>query len=276
MDRHGPSGMFFNWYDEHTGAVLHTWPSDGGPVYPFLSSVDNGWLAAALIVVSNAGDPGWRGSRKQLLEPMNFKAYYDPNPPGKPPGGLLRGGFWPVKPPTPTDTVAGNYLGVGPERLLHQLLVRHGGFGDPYRLLHRHRPWPVAAGPLLRQVADLPGRLRLVVAGTAAGRHHPYLPRRRRVRGRVHLPRHANGAGLGWLDVRGADAGRLRAGGAVGPAFLGPESSADRTGASRTRAERREVRLLGILAVERPGGGQRLPRVRRRCHRAQPGRLLLG
>ena len=56
LDRHGPSGMFFNWYDERTGAVLHTWPSDGGPVYPFLSSVDNGWLAAALIVVSNAGD----------------------------------------------------------------------------------------------------------------------------------------------------------------------------------------------------------------------------
>ena len=29
LDRHRPSGMFFNWYDEHTGAVLHTWPSDG-------------------------------------------------------------------------------------------------------------------------------------------------------------------------------------------------------------------------------------------------------
>ena len=114
LDRHRPSGMFFNWYDERTGAVLHTWPSDGGPVYPFLSSVDNGWLAAALIVVSNAGDSRVAQLAEQLLKPMNFKAYYDPSPPGKPPGGLLRGGFWPEKPPTPSDTVEGNYLGVGP------------------------------------------------------------------------------------------------------------------------------------------------------------------
>ena len=115
LDRHSPSGMFFNWYDERTGAVLHTWPPDGSPVYPFLSSVDNGWLAAALIVVSNAaGDVKVARLAEQLLEPMNFKIYYDPNPPGKPPGGLLRGGFWPEKPPTPPDTVEGNYLGVGP------------------------------------------------------------------------------------------------------------------------------------------------------------------
>ena len=73
LDRHGPSGMFFNWYDERTGAVLHTWPSDGGPVYPFLSSVDNGWLAAALIVVSNAGDVRVARLAEQLLKPMNFK-----------------------------------------------------------------------------------------------------------------------------------------------------------------------------------------------------------
>ena len=31
---------------------LTTWPVDGSTVLPFLSSVDNGWLAAALIVVA--------------------------------------------------------------------------------------------------------------------------------------------------------------------------------------------------------------------------------
>ena len=45
---------------------LTTWPVDGSRVYPFLSSVDNGWLAAALIVVQNAdpanAQPGRRGS----------------------------------------------------------------------------------------------------------------------------------------------------------------------------------------------------------------------
>lgn len=115
MERHRPSGMFYNWYDERSGDLLRAWPTDGGPVYPFLSSVDNGWLAAALIVVKNSGDPAAARLAEKLLEPMNFKAYYDPNPAGKPPGGLLRGGFWPVQPPTPTDTIADNYLGVGPD-----------------------------------------------------------------------------------------------------------------------------------------------------------------
>ena len=32
--------------------MLTTWPADGNRVYPFLSSVDNGWLAAALMVVA--------------------------------------------------------------------------------------------------------------------------------------------------------------------------------------------------------------------------------
>ena len=34
--------------------VLRIWPEDGNTVYPFLSSVDNGWLAAALKIVASA------------------------------------------------------------------------------------------------------------------------------------------------------------------------------------------------------------------------------
>ena len=54
MRHHEPSGMYYNWYDEATGEPLTTWPTDGNTVYPFLSSVDNGWLAAGLMVVQNA------------------------------------------------------------------------------------------------------------------------------------------------------------------------------------------------------------------------------
>ena len=61
MDHHEPSGMFYNWYDEANGEVLTTWPTDGNTVYPFLSSVDNGWLAAALMVVAERR-PGERAS----------------------------------------------------------------------------------------------------------------------------------------------------------------------------------------------------------------------
>src|SRR6266508_2439422 len=46
MER-GRAGQFFNCYDPATGARLTTWPPDGTPLVPFLSSVDNTWLATA-------------------------------------------------------------------------------------------------------------------------------------------------------------------------------------------------------------------------------------
>ena len=111
MDRNDVSGMYYNWYDERTGAVLRTWPVDGSPVNPFLSSVDNGWLAAALIVVQNA-DPSVARMARRLLEPMNFAAYYNPTPRPDLEAGLMRGGFWEADPPA--GAVEGNYLGRGP------------------------------------------------------------------------------------------------------------------------------------------------------------------
>jgi hypothetical protein len=81
-------GMFFNWYDPATGEKLTTWPVNGDPVYPFLSSVDNGWLAMALMMVENA-EPRLRDEAQAITDDMDFSLYYDPN------AGLLRGGRWP-------------------------------------------------------------------------------------------------------------------------------------------------------------------------------------
>ena len=68
MERHGPSGMFYTWYDEATGAKLTAFPN-GDPVDPFLSTVDNGWFAAALMVVRTADPslrkPGRRPARRR-------------------------------------------------------------------------------------------------------------------------------------------------------------------------------------------------------------------
>lgn len=115
MARHEPSGMFYNWYDEANGAVLTTWPTDGNRVYPFLSSVDNGWLAAALMVVQNADRPNARLADK-LADRMNFAAFYNPDAKGDLDVGLLRGGFWDgEKPAKETSAVRGNYLGDGPK-----------------------------------------------------------------------------------------------------------------------------------------------------------------
>jgi len=117
MRHHEPSGMYYNWYDEATGEPLTTWPTDGNTIYPFLSSVDNGWLAAGLMVVQNS-DRATASLAQQLSDRMNFKMYYNEDVRPDLPVGLLRGGFWDGATP-PTDPgqpgpVEGNYLGVGP------------------------------------------------------------------------------------------------------------------------------------------------------------------
>ena len=95
LERHDPSGQFFNWYSPQTGEKLTAWPEPPhNPVYPFASSVDNGWLASGLLMVSN-GVPELHDQARALAESMNFGCYYDPNAKGPDAGaGLIRGGFW--------------------------------------------------------------------------------------------------------------------------------------------------------------------------------------
>jgi hypothetical protein len=115
LRHHRPSGMFYNWYDEATGHVITVWPADGSTIYPFLSSVDNGWFAAALMVVRNA-EPRVARLANALLSKMNFGMYYDKDARPGVAAGLLNGGFYDVMPPaTAVATVQGNHLGVGPD-----------------------------------------------------------------------------------------------------------------------------------------------------------------
>jgi Putative glucoamylase/Protein of unknown function (DUF3131) len=109
LERHEPSGQFWNWYDPATLQTITVWPEPPhNPVTPFASSVDNGWLASALLMVANGGVPQLRGQARGLLESMNFGCYYDPN--AKADVGLIRGGFW----LTPQGgSVPGDYCGMG-------------------------------------------------------------------------------------------------------------------------------------------------------------------
>jgi len=109
MKNHKFSGMFYNWYDESNGHVVTVWPENGTNVDPFLSSVDNGWFAAALMTVRNA-EPGVADLANGLLDKMNFGMFYNKD---ARPGGLLRGGFWDAKPSG--GFTKGNYLGIGPD-----------------------------------------------------------------------------------------------------------------------------------------------------------------
>jgi hypothetical protein len=86
--------------------VLHVFPTDGSTITPFLSSVDNGWLGAALLVVRNAV-PAHRARADALLSTMDFGFYYNPDARGAGQPGLIRGGFYDTQPPG--CSVVGNY-----------------------------------------------------------------------------------------------------------------------------------------------------------------------
>ncbi|MGW9113622.1 glucoamylase family protein [Microbacterium sp. NPDC055683] len=113
LERHEPSGMFYNWYAPQTGEKLTTWPDSGDVVHPFLSTVDNGWLAAALRVVADA-EPSVRKQAQALYDSMDFGWFHDTEAAGG--AGLNRGGFW-VDQPGDTCTVPGNYGGEGADVL---------------------------------------------------------------------------------------------------------------------------------------------------------------
>jgi hypothetical protein len=112
LKHHEASGMFYNWYDEANGDVVTVWPENGSTVYPFLSSVDNGWFAASLMVVRNA-EPGVANLANALLKKMNFGMFYNKDARPQAAAGLLRGGFWDGT--HPDGFVLGNYLGTGPD-----------------------------------------------------------------------------------------------------------------------------------------------------------------
>lgn len=110
LERHEPSGMYYNWYAPSTGEKLTTWPASGDIVHPFLSTVDNGWLATALRVVATA-EPRLAGKADAIYDSMDFGWYHDlavGEQSGRPGVTLNRGGFW-VAPPGDGCAVPGNY-----------------------------------------------------------------------------------------------------------------------------------------------------------------------
>ena len=131
LERHDESGMFYNWYDPATGEQLTVWPVDGSTVYPFLSSVDNGWLAAALRITGTA-EPRLRAQADAIYATMNFGFFYDEDALGEDaPAGLIRGGFWDDELP-PGCTMEDNYGG-GTD-LVHYTCHHYGAFNTEPRI----------------------------------------------------------------------------------------------------------------------------------------------
>jgi hypothetical protein len=70
-------GFFLDSYDPRTGVPLKVSPDGGQPIHPLVSAVDNGWLAAALLMISNT-KPALRERADALLKPMDFGFFYEP------------------------------------------------------------------------------------------------------------------------------------------------------------------------------------------------------
>src|SRR4051794_19948547 len=71
-------GLYYNWYDTHTGAKLTVWPPTGKPLTPILSSVDDGWLAVGLKIVA-ASVPELSRRAGALYDGMDFGFFYVPS-----------------------------------------------------------------------------------------------------------------------------------------------------------------------------------------------------
>ena len=246
MERHEPSGQYYNWYDHTTGEVLTVWPPSGDPVTPILSSVDNGWLATGLHVVAQRR-PGAVRARRRALREHGLRL-------------LL-----------PAGASTGSRSTSRRARAQFTVLLRHDREREPDRELHRDRQGRDPGEGVLRRLADVPGDLRLELARDPAGRVPQDLSRRQRLRGRLPVRGLPGRPGLGRQHVRGADAGAVRPRGEVGPAQLGDQPPAHGRGADPSRPRRGRVRLLGLLAREHPR--RRLHRVRRRRDRDEPRRL---
>ncbi len=108
LETHEPSGQFYNWYDPQTLEKLTTWPETGDPVQPFMSSVDNGWLATGLLLAARA-EPRLAERADGIREQMDFGCYYNE---AEGQGGQIRGGFW-DEDFGDAARVEGDYCGMG-------------------------------------------------------------------------------------------------------------------------------------------------------------------
>ena len=118
-----------------------------------------------------------------ILADMDFGFYYDPA------AGLIRGGV--LGRAAARLQRARQLPRPRARRLLHVPPLRRAQHRAADRELHRHRLGPDPAHALLPHVAHVPEHVRLVVAGDAARGRDADLPRRRRVRGPLPVPRHA-------------------------------------------------------------------------------------
>lgn len=161
-------GFFFNLYDVETGSSLGVGGSKGHPPQPFLSSVDNGWLATALVMIRNAR-PALRDRADGLLAPMDFGFFhvpFDPADPVKKPG-QFHGGY---NVDDRSFTAFYGMLNTEP-RIISYLAIARGQV-PPEQYYHLFRTFPPDRGP---QMKTPQGETRTYLGVPVFEGHYTYL-----------------------------------------------------------------------------------------------------
>ena len=242
MERHAPSGQFYNWYDDRTGAKLTTWPPTGDKLIPHLSSVDNGWLAVGLQVVAGRV-PELRTRAQRLFDSMDFSFYYRP---------ARNGILFNYEPDTGHEACCYDTI-VSESRIASYIGIEKGEL-PPRQYYGPFRAFPVGCDP---KVETRPvGFTRTYLGQSVFEGALPYNGTRvtpswggsmfEALMPSLFLPEERWGPGS-WL-----------------------EPPAHRAGADPPRDDRGRLRLLGLLAGQHPGG--RLHGLRRRRDRDGPRR----
>ncbi len=134
-------GFFLNRYDPNSGEPADRVSGHGAREPRFLSTVDNAWLAAALILAGNAR-PNLRPRTEALLGPMDFAFFYDPFDPADPikHPGQFRGGFYPD-----TGKFLGHYGMVNTEPRIASYVAIGRGQVPPDHYFRLSRTLPAAS-----------------------------------------------------------------------------------------------------------------------------------
>lgn len=70
------NGFFLDWYDATSTESLTIWPESNTPVVPFVSAVDNAWLAMGVQLIATA-KPQFEDIAESILQPMEFAQFFD-------------------------------------------------------------------------------------------------------------------------------------------------------------------------------------------------------
>ena len=230
--------------------MLEKSPYDGEPIPPILSCVDNGWLAAALILVRNT-DPALRERAAALLEPMDFAFFYvayDAADPRNHPGQIH--GPYHVN----RKTFGGFHRLLNTEQRITAYVAMARGQVSPEHYYRVERTLKPGEG---KQSQVPEGEVRTYLGIPVFEGHYTY-------RGMRIVPSWGGSMFEDLMVTLFVPEERS------GAAELGSQPSPLRAGADRARSGGGRLRILGILARLRSDG--RISHLRRQRHRLRsPG-----